>query len=170
MQRGTGIPSVLNGAVVQYVPIARQGGRSRRLGRAGFGVAFLGLALLLVGNVVEFWIGGGIRFGDKAISTLGWSIVLAGVPLLAVGMVLLGTATLRLKVFSSWQRATPLLVVLLPASVALLTLAIRSLFTAEEIRRVLGEWGMALSVVAFGVRLGRVGLRALVRKNNPQET
>lgn len=130
---------------------ARQGRHSGRLGRTGFGVAFLGLSLLLVGNVVEFWIGGGIRFGDKAISTLGWNIVLVGVPLLALGMVLLGTATLRLKVFSGWMRATPLLIVLLPASVALFTLAIRSVFTAEEIRRALGEWGMALSVVAFGV-------------------
>jgi len=136
---------------------ARQKEHSGRLGRTGFGVAFLGLALLLVGNVVEFWIGGGIRFGDKAISTIGWNLVLVGVPLLAVGMLLLGSATVRAKVFSGWKRAVPLVIVLVPVSVVLLTLTIRSFFSAEEVRQVLGQWGLRACIALFGLGWAMLG-------------
>jgi len=145
---------VLAGLAAFY---ARQEGRSGRLGRTGFGVACFGLALLLVGNIVEFWIGGGIRVGDKAISTTGWNLVLIGVPLLAVGMVLLGSATLRAKIFSGWKRAIPLLIILLPGAVVLLTLGIRSLLTAEEVRRVVGQWGLRACIVLFGLGWAMLG-------------
>lgn len=69
---------------------------------------------------------------------------------------MLGSATLRAKIFSGWKRAISLLIVLLPGAMILLTLGIRSLLTAEEVRRVVGQWGLRACIVLFG--LGWAGL------------
>ncbi len=90
----------------------RYAGQSGRLGKVGFAVALVGLALMLAGNVVEFWVAGGIREQMTAIDLAGWIGYSLGYLLLAVGLVLLGIGVLRLKAFPRWS-ALPLLMGLL---------------------------------------------------------
>lgn len=90
----------------------RYAARSGRLGKVGLILALIGLALMLVGNVVEFWVAGGIRERMTTIDLIGWIGYSLGYLLLAVGLVLLGVATLRAQVLPRWN-GVPLLIGLL---------------------------------------------------------
>jgi hypothetical protein len=67
-----------------------------RLGTAGFFAAFTGTALLLVGLILTFLVGGDFQtaFLDPILGAGLWSVL--------VGFVLLGAATLRLKALPRW--------------------------------------------------------------------
>lgn len=66
-----------------------------RLVTVGLWTAAAGLAGMLLGVIVEFWIAGGLS-GDRELSVIGWGIyLLAGVATHLVGMVLLGIGLLR---------------------------------------------------------------------------
>lgn len=136
------------GLVGFYAP---QQSRAGKLGLVGVILGTVGLSLMMVGNVIEFWIGGGIRYGDKAISTIGWNLVLIGVPTLALGLVLFGLACYRAQVLLGWRSLAPLLTVLMPALGIGLTLAVRALLREPARRELVEKSGMVASVVLFGL-------------------
>ncbi|MGH7176887.1 MAG: hypothetical protein ACREJC_05870 [Tepidisphaeraceae bacterium] len=121
---------------------ARQAGRLGRLGVAGFVPAFIGLSLMVLGNVIESWISD-LIFADvplgefKPGAHVGWVIFLIGLCVLAVGFVLVGIATIQAKVLPRWSRVLPLVTGLLLASGFLLALSI-------------GELGLWLLVLSLG--------------------
>ena len=121
---------------------ARQAGRFGRLGVAGFVLAFIGLALMVLGNVIEWWISD-LIFADVPLGEFkpgahaGWGIFLIGLCVLAVGLVLVGIATIQAKVLPRWSRVLPLVIGLLLASGFLVALSI-------------GEWGLWLIVLSLG--------------------
>jgi len=121
---------------------ARQAGRLGRLGVAGFVLAFTGLALMVIGNVIESWISD-LMFPDvqpgefKPGAQAGWGSVLIGLCVLAVGLALVGSATIQAKVLPRWSRALPLVSGLLIASGFLVALSI-------------GEWGFGVIVLSLG--------------------
>ena len=120
----------------------RQQGRSGKLGLAGFSLAVAGLTLMILGSAVEFWIGGGIRYGNKPLSHAGWAMVLAGIPTMYLGLMLFGAASFRARVLSGWRRAAPLIVVaVLPAGLLL----------DFALRKPLGLEGLQLSRASFGL-------------------
>ena len=125
---------------------ARQAGRFGRLGVAGFVLAFIGLALMVLGNVIEFWISD-LIFADvppgefKPGAHAGWGIFLIGLCVLAVGLVLVGIATIQAKALPRWSRVLPLVICLLLASGFLVALSI-------------GEWGFGVFILSLG--LGRM--------------
>ena len=121
---------------------ARQAVRSGRLGVAGFVLAFIGLALMVLGNVIESWISD-LIFADvqpgefKPGAHAGWGTFLIGLCVLAVGLVLVGIATIQAKALPRWSRALPLVTGLLLASGFLVALS-------------LGEWGLWVIVLSLG--------------------
>jgi hypothetical protein len=86
---------------------AKHGRRSGSLGRVGLVVALFGLGLMLLGNVGEFWIAGGIRVGMTSAALVGWMSYSLGYLLLSIGLVLLGIAALRKKLLP-YGNAVPL--------------------------------------------------------------
>ena len=121
---------------------ARQAGRFGRLGVAGFVLAFIGLALMVLGNVIESWISD-LIFADVPLGEFkpgahaGWGIFLIGLCVLAVGLVLVGIATIQAKVLPRWSRVLPLVSGVLLASGFLVALTI-------------GEWGFGVIVLSLG--------------------
>ena len=118
---------------------ARQAGRFGRLGVAGFVLAFIGLALMVLGNVIEFWISD-LIFADVQLGEfkqVGVGSFLIGLCVLAVGLVLVGIVTIQAKVLPRWSRVLPLVIALLLASGFLVALSI-------------GEWGFWLIVLSLG--------------------
>ena len=87
----------LAGLRVQY---AR---RSGKLGTVGFALALVGLGLMLAGNVVEFWVAGGIRERMSTADLIGWITYSLGYLFLAAGLVLLGVGSVRTRVFPRWK-------------------------------------------------------------------
>ena len=83
----------------------------RLLGTAGFLAAFTGTAILVVGLVLTFLLGGvsGTAFLDPVLGAGLWCVL--------VGFVLLGAATLRLKVLPRWCGVA--LIICLPLAIAL---------------------------------------------------
>jgi hypothetical protein len=82
-------------------------------GRRGGALALVGVGLMLVGNIVEFWlvlltdadvfaIADPRGLDEWAGSTVGWLVFLLGSLLLLAGGVLLGVGTSRAGVFPSW--------------------------------------------------------------------
>jgi hypothetical protein len=81
--------------------------------RWGALLAFVGAALLVVGNAIEFW---AVLFSDDAVfalaedrgldewagSTIGWLTFLAGGLLLFVGGIVFGAATARARILPRW--------------------------------------------------------------------
>ena len=122
---------------------ARQAGRFGRLGAAGFVLAFIGLALMVLGIVIEWWISD-LMFADVPLGEFkpgthaGWGIFGVGFCVLAVGLVLVGIATIQAKALPRWSRALPLVIGLLPASGFLVALSI-------------GEWGFGLILPSPGL-------------------
>jgi hypothetical protein len=90
---------------------ARQTPSYRRLGTAGFLAAFTGTAILLVGLILSFLVGGVFvtAFLDPVLGAGLWSVL--------VGFVLLGAATLRLKALPQWCGAA--LIICLPLAITL---------------------------------------------------
>ena len=64
---------------------AKHGRRSGSLGRVGLVVALFGLGLMLLGNVGEFWIAGGIRVGLTSAALVGWMSYSLGIYSLVSG-------------------------------------------------------------------------------------
>ena len=118
---------------------ARQAGRFGRLGVAGSVLAIIGLALVVLGNVIEFWISD-LIFADVQLGEfkqVGVGSFLIGLCVLAVGLVLVGIATIQAKTLPRWSRVLPLVIALLLASGFLVALSI-------------GEWGFWLIVLSLG--------------------
>ena len=121
---------------------ARQAARFGRLGVAGFVLAFIGVALMVLGNVIEWWISD-LMFADvplgefKPGTRAGWGIFLIGLCVLSVGLVLVGIATIQAKALPRWSRVLPLVTGLLLAS-GFLALSI-------------GEWGLWVILLSLGV-------------------
>ena len=122
---------------------ARQAGRFGRLGAAGFVLAFIGVALMVLGNVIEWWISD-LMFADVPLGEFkpgthaGWGMFLIGLCVLAVGLVLVGIATIQAKALPRWSRVLPLVTGLLLASGFLVALSI-------------GEWGLWVILLSLGV-------------------
>lgn len=92
----------------------------------GWTIVALGLLTTIVGNVIEFWIGG-LLYADvpgqfKPTDHLGWTLFLAGLMILVpAGFIVLGVAHFRSRIVLGWRRLLPLLMGAL--SVALLVIA-----------------------------------------------
>ena len=73
--------------------------RYGKLGFAAFVIIQIGLAVLLVGNVIEFWIGEWLYVDTpgefKPTDHIGWTVFLLGHLIGLVGLLLLGVAWLR---------------------------------------------------------------------------
>ncbi len=86
----------------------------------GWSIAILGLLAMLVGNIIEFWLGE-LLYLDvpgqfKPTDHLGWALFLAGLMILTPGgFVVLGAAHFRSRIVPGWRRVLPLLMGLLPA-------------------------------------------------------
>ena len=74
----------------------------RSLGFAGFLLAELGLAVALIGNVIEFWVGGWIYVdvpGEfEPTDHLGWAVFLFGVALALLGVAIWAAASFARRV------------------------------------------------------------------------
>jgi len=125
----------------------RYAGRCGRLGRAGFAVALVGLALMLAGNVVEFWIAGGIREQMTALDLAGWIGYSLGYLLLTVGLVLVGGAWLRVRAFARWNA--------LPLAMGALVLPLFVTVTSGNAAGAVLAVPFGLGWVALGYALGR---------------
>ncbi len=96
---------------------ARVGEHIRRSGKLAFRLAFVGLAMNLVGNVTDYWL------GEKVLGQVLWGgsfaiFTLLGTLVLITGLVLLGLSALRMQALPRWI-AWPLII--LPPSGILLT-------------------------------------------------
>jgi hypothetical protein len=81
---------------------ARISGRAGRLERRGFQVALVGLAMNLIGNIGDYWL------GEEVLHQPLWGIsfvigTLLGTLVYMVGSVLLGIAILRMRVLPRWS-------------------------------------------------------------------
>jgi len=121
---------------------ARQAGKTGKLGKTGFIIGLAGLGTMLIGNVIEFWVGA-LLYADvpgefKPTDHLGWAIVIVGFVVVSIGFILLGVATLRAKVLPGWRGALPLIIGLMITSGMLLAFGI-------------GEAGLVISFLSFGL-------------------
>ena len=96
---------------------ANAGDRLGRPGRWSFMLTFVGLAMNLVGNVTDYWL------GEKVLGQVLWGgsfaiFTLLGTLVLITGLVLLGLSALRMQALPRWI-AWPLII--LPPSGILLT-------------------------------------------------
>lgn len=73
------------------------------LGRTGVVVGALALLMMLVGNITEFWVFEPFYGTGQP----GWVMMGIGLVLLPFGLLLLGLATFRARVYSGWRRAVP---------------------------------------------------------------
>jgi hypothetical protein len=87
---------LLGGLMSLHVRLA---GRSGRLGRAGFFVAFSGLLLILAGDVGEFWLEIDAAY---LIMAPAYHVFRLGLIFLGVGSVLFGLGTLRAGALPPW--------------------------------------------------------------------
>jgi hypothetical protein len=77
---------------------AQKGGGHGWLGSASLIIALIGFTLLFVGNVAEFWVFNAQPYGEANGRDNSWTLYLLGVLTLAIGSVLFGIATLRIKI------------------------------------------------------------------------
>ncbi len=92
---------MLFGLVGMYALHARRFGK---LGKIGFAMSFLSLAMGLVGNVVEFGLIGEVT------RSFGWFIMFPIFFVWPFGMLLFGLAVLRAKGLPRWSNALPLVI------------------------------------------------------------
>lgn len=83
---------------------AKQSRGSGRLSKIGFVICLLALGAILAGNIAEFWVFK-LFYGTEG---PGWGVMGVGFMMLPVGLLVIGIATMRAKVFSGWRRAVPL--------------------------------------------------------------
>lgn len=83
---------------------ARQEGRSGRMGKLGLAVCLVAMGIMLLGNVVEFWVSEYL-WGTQ---TPGWVMMGIGLMILPAGLILLGISTFKARVLARWSRAVPL--------------------------------------------------------------
>jgi len=100
---------------------ARSAGGRRRLARTGTMAAVGGCALLIAGNVAEFWFvlmqskpnaNAAYQSGAEEVwigSEIGWMLFLLGFLIMSIGLVLFGVAAVRANELPRW-RALPLMV------------------------------------------------------------
>ena len=73
--------------------------RHGNLGLAGYFISLAGLGTILVGNVIEFWVGdwlyGRRRSGFVPTDHIGWAIFLIGFMILLGGLLIVGLANLK---------------------------------------------------------------------------
>ncbi len=131
-----------------------------RTGRwgAALALALAGTIVMLVGNVVEFWLviftdtyvaaiaEGRPEFEEWAGSTVGWLVFLAGTLLLLVGGVLLGVAVWRGGTLPAWTGV----VVALTAPLILLAFVVRAISVEATIAVAVV---LGLAWIALGLRL-----------------
>ena len=122
---------------------ARQGGKTGKLGKTGFIIGLAGLVTMLIGNVIEYWVGpllyDYVQGEISPAEHLGWAIVTVGwLVVVPIGFILLGVATLRAKVLPGWRRPLPLIIGLMIPSGMLLAFGI-------------GEAGVVISFLLFGL-------------------
>ncbi len=79
----------------------RRRARYGRLGLAGFVTTQCGLAAILIGNFIEFWIGEWLYINTpgvfKPTDHIGWAVFLVGVAIVLVGLFVVGVAMLRMQ-------------------------------------------------------------------------
>ena len=112
----------------------RSARRLRTLGKIGFVTSLVGLVAMLVGNVIEFWIGE-LLYVDvpgkfKPTDHVGWDMFLTGFVILSIGLILLGIAHLNAKLLFGWRRILPLSIGLVPLVLLLLAVVARLLVDA----------------------------------------
>lgn len=83
---------------------AKQAGRLEAVAKGGFIVCLLGLATMLLGNIVEFWVSEPLYGTQEP----GWAMMGAGLLLLPIGLLLFGIGTLKARVLSGWRRVVPI--------------------------------------------------------------
>ena len=69
------------------------------LGAAGFAIVLVGFVLIVAGSVGEFWLFYDQPYGQPNGRDASWTLFLLGHPVLAVGTLLFGIATVRAGVF-----------------------------------------------------------------------
>lgn len=84
--------------------------RDTGLGRAGFRLAVAGLALMIAGNIAEFWFFSELPYGALNARSWAWISVLLGMLALLIGAALLGVAGWRGRVLPVWGSALFVLV------------------------------------------------------------
>ena len=94
---------------------AAQRGLYGRPGTVGFIACFVGLVLMVVGNVAEFWLFTTQAYAEANGRQASWGVFLLGMLLLAIGSALFGVATMRARVLP--RLGGLLLVVWLPAGI-----------------------------------------------------
>ena len=67
----------------------------------------LGLVLMLLGVVVEFYVAGGVNTGDWTGSVVGWLVFLLGYAATTLGLVVFGVSARRRALLGRWS-ALPL--------------------------------------------------------------
>ncbi len=114
----------------------RSARRLRTLGKIGFVTSLVGLVAMLVGNVIEFWIGE-LLYVDvpgkfEPTDHVGWYMFLTGFVILSIGLILLGIAHLNAKLLFGWRRILPLSMGLVPVVLTLLVVVAVHLVDARS--------------------------------------
>ena len=140
------------------------GRRLPRSGQVGTALAAGGAALMLLGNLVEFWlvfltddyvsaIAEGRRVEEWAGSTVGWLGFLAGIALLLVGGSLVALAAQRARALPAWAG-----VVLAATAPALLAAAVLWASSVEATIVVAIALGLAWNALGIWMRARATGL------------
>ena len=112
-------------ALRRYFHVRQTTTQAGTLQRWGFTLAVVGLALNLLGNISDYWIGDGTTTLELAVFIGG---TLVGLLLTAVGLLLVGIAALRLHLLP--RIAAWLLILWLPMSFVLLLTGLNNLLTS----------------------------------------
>ena len=82
---------------------ARYAGHTSGWARRGLLAMVLGVPLMLLGVVVEFYLAGGVNTGDWTGSVVGWLVFLLGYAATTAGLVLFGVAARRGALLGRWS-------------------------------------------------------------------
>jgi hypothetical protein len=95
------LPFVLLPVVLGFIGLhAAQRKSYGRLGVVGFVTVLVGFTLIIAGSGAEFWVFSDQPYGLPNGRNASWNLFLLGHPVLAVGTLLFGIATVRAGVFS----------------------------------------------------------------------
>jgi hypothetical protein len=126
-----------------------------RLGRAALRFAFIGLLVMIAGNIAEFWLFSQQAYGQLNGRNLAWMGVLLGWLAVLTGLCLMGLCILRQRFLPSWSGM--LLLLALPVTIALI------------IRRAISLMGLPLivAVVLVGGLAGWPDPASTMAKGTP---